>query len=84
MPHARASALSPMGEEERALLKDADEGTALLLARAEEIARLSARRRPDTIASNYAADSEAGQPVYRAALARRRYRHSQPWSGICS
>jgi uncharacterized 2Fe-2S/4Fe-4S cluster protein (DUF4445 family) len=60
-------ALSPMKDEERALLKDAEEGIRLAcFTQAEgDCAVYLTRGSGDTIASNYTADSEAGHPIYR-------------------
>lgn len=60
-------ALSPMGEEEHELLKDAQEGIRLAcftLAEGDCAVYLPGGG-GDTIASNYTADSETGRPVYR-------------------
>jgi uncharacterized 2Fe-2S/4Fe-4S cluster protein (DUF4445 family) len=63
-------ALSDLKEEERALLKDAEEGIRLAcFTRAEgDCAVYLPGGGRDTIASNYAADSEAIRPVYQGGF----------------
>lgn len=60
-------ALSPIGEEERVLLKDAEDDIRLAcFTRAEgDCAVYLTRGGGDTIASNYTADSEPIRPIYR-------------------